>query len=108
MTAVISKAADVGFKVIIVLSGLTNALRRQTQERFSKDIVSLNEDRWIKWTDGDRDLHDQAILNTPDSILRGDGSNRHLAVVKKNPSILNRLIELSKRIVTQSKMPLLS
>ena len=40
MTAVISKAADVGFKVIIVLSGLTNALRRQTQERFSKDYSS--------------------------------------------------------------------
>ena len=98
MTAVISKAADVGFKVIIVLSGLTNALRRQTQERFSHDIVSLNKDRWFKWTDGDRDLHDQAILDNPNSILRGDGSNRHLAVVKKNPSILNRLIKLSKRI----------
>lgn len=98
MTAVISKAADVGFKVIIVLSGLTNALRRQTQERFSQDIVSLNEDSWFKWTDGDRDLHDQAILNNPNTIFKGDGSTRHLAVVKKNPSILKRLIELSQRI----------
>ena len=39
MTGVISKALDAGYNTIIVLAGLTNKLRFQTQLRLYKDLV---------------------------------------------------------------------
>lgn len=39
---VICKAADAGYKVIIVLAGLLNALRNQTQERIDEGFVGLD------------------------------------------------------------------
>ncbi|NDV24326.1 Z1 domain-containing protein [Desulfovibrio sp. JC022] len=48
-TGVICKAADCGYKVIIVLAGMLNALRNQTQERIDSGFIGrctrLNE--WI-------------------------------------------------------------
>jgi hypothetical protein len=38
-SALISKAADSGYKLIIVLSGMTNSLRYQTQVRLDKSFV---------------------------------------------------------------------
>lgn len=38
-SAVINKACDAGYKVIIVLSGVTESLRSQTQERLDYDFV---------------------------------------------------------------------
>lgn len=38
-TGVICKAADAGYKVIIVLAGLLNTLRNQTQERIDSDFM---------------------------------------------------------------------
>jgi hypothetical protein len=38
-TALINKALDVGFKLIIVLAGLTKDLRSQTQKRLDKEIL---------------------------------------------------------------------
>jgi hypothetical protein len=38
----ICKAADAGYKVIVVLSGITEALRAQTQERIDEGFVGFN------------------------------------------------------------------
>lgn len=38
-TAVINKAIDAGYKLIIILAGLTNSLRTQTQARMNKDLI---------------------------------------------------------------------
>lgn len=38
-TGLICKAADAGYKVIIILAGLLNALRNQTQERIDADFM---------------------------------------------------------------------
>lgn len=38
-TALISKAADAGYKVIILVAGITNSLRRQTQERIDEQFI---------------------------------------------------------------------
>ena len=38
-TGLINKAVDVGFKMIIVLAGLTNDLRHQTQVRLDKEFI---------------------------------------------------------------------
>ena len=40
--ALITKAADVGYKLIIVLTGIQEALRKQTQERIDSDFIGLN------------------------------------------------------------------
>ena len=38
-TGLICKAADAGFKVVILLAGITESLRQQTQERIDEGIV---------------------------------------------------------------------
>lgn len=40
-TAVIAKAIDAGYRLIIVLSGMTNLLRNQTQRRLDMDLVGI-------------------------------------------------------------------
>lgn len=52
-TAVIAKAADAGFKLFIVLSGMHNNLRRQTQVRVSRDLDTHD---WGELTDADSDF----------------------------------------------------
>ena len=43
-TSVCNKAVDAGYKIIIVLAGRTNTLRRQTQKRLETDFVGLRKD----------------------------------------------------------------
>ena len=43
-TAVMAKMADVDYRMIIVLSGIHNGLRRQTQERLDESLTDLNPD----------------------------------------------------------------
>ncbi|MGZ3357570.1 MAG: Z1 domain-containing protein, partial [Isosphaeraceae bacterium] len=49
-TAVIGKAADRGYRMFIVLSGVHNALRSQTQNRLISDLVDLNPTLWHQIT----------------------------------------------------------
>ena len=44
-TALISKAADVGYRLIIVFSGIDNGLRRQTQIRLNRELVGYPDNR---------------------------------------------------------------
>lgn len=55
-TAVIAKAADAGFRLVIVLSGTTKSLRRQTQERLEEQLKDLNPHAWYFHTTLDRDV----------------------------------------------------
>ena len=41
-TGVMARAVDLGYTFIIVLSGVLNDLRRQTQQRLVKDLVGLH------------------------------------------------------------------
>lgn len=88
-TAVTAKAADAGYRLFIVLSGMHNALRRQTQVRLESELVALEPKRWLRLTSRDADFVGQTVtaeahLSKPD--------NRMLAVVKKNPAPLQKLI----------------
>ena len=40
-TGLINKAADVGYRLIIILTGVTEPLRSQTQQRLDKDFVGM-------------------------------------------------------------------
>lgn len=87
-TAVISKAADVGYRFIIVLSGLNNVLRYQTQLRIDEDLIAANLEHWITVTDIDDDFATNTNVN---SFLTEKHSTKVLGVVKKNTSRLKRL-----------------
>ena len=88
MTAVMAKALDAGYDTVIVLAGLTNKLRSQTQKRLVKDLVQRNQLDWQVLTpsvvDGDFQV-------PPYGGLLSHTDKAQLAVVKKNVSPLDRL-----------------
>lgn len=85
-TAVIAKAADAGYKLIIVLSGMHDALRNQTQDRLNDQLWALSTDRWHRLTN-ESDFRPDANV---DALLRGSGQ-WVIAVVKKNGARLRAL-----------------
>jgi hypothetical protein len=113
-TGLIAKAADAGYKVIVVLSGIHNSLRSQTQIRldegflgYAREFGDLRPDRvpiGVGLVDG-QPIADS--VTTRDQ--RGDfskikaqgfqihaGGNVVLFVVKKNVSVLTNLVEWAK------------
>jgi hypothetical protein len=86
-TATIAKAADAGYRMFIVLSGVHNALRRQTQLRLDRQLVDLEPRRWLPLTDEHKDFG-----NPVRALALVAGTDlRLLAIVKKNGSRLRRL-----------------
>lgn len=86
-TAVICKAADRGYRMFIVLSGIHNALRTQTQLRLVNDVVSTNPTVWHQLTSVERDFVPPAYAA---SLLAGN-DQALLLVVKKNAVVLRKL-----------------
>jgi hypothetical protein len=100
-TAVAAKAADAGYRLMIVLSGIDNGLRRQTNNRLKRELVGYPDNRptavrlppmgrqWHEFTRDD--LHgdfDPGFANH--AALQG--SQPVLLVVKKNGAVLRRLL----------------
>ena len=86
--SVIAKAADVEYGLIIVLSGIHNGLRRQTQVRMDERLKDLNPDQWWTLTAESSDFR-----NPPFTASAARGANPTVrAVVKKNAAVLTRLI----------------
>lgn len=50
MTAVIAKSVDAGYNLIVLLGGVTNKLRAQTQRRLESDIVERHRPLWQLYT----------------------------------------------------------
>jgi hypothetical protein len=85
-TAVIAKAADAGYRFFIVLSGIHDALRQQTQDRLNDQLWERNPDLWNRLTnEGDF----RATANV-DALLATQ-NQRVLAIVKKNGPRLRAL-----------------
>ncbi len=82
-TAVMAKAADAGYRLFIVLSGLHNNLRRQTQVRLTSDLVDHD---WAPLTSDVADFGN--VINGAALLNKGVIS---VAVVKKNQSRLRSL-----------------
>ncbi|WML60832.1 Z1 domain-containing protein [Neobacillus sp. PS2-9] len=101
-TGLINKAFDVGYKLIIVLSGIHNDLRAQTQIRLNEEVIGNRTDK-----EGKAMGVAQVYANTPDHIIsswtteerdissgHGGTSNLNsptLMVVKKNKTVLESL-----------------
>lgn len=120
-TALITKAADAGYKIIIVLAGMHNNLRLQTQIRLDEDFLgyetnsNLESPVYIGVGENGRD----ANLNPNCATYRdelGDFNSKianHLAVtpeqrpwlfvVKKNKRVLEELLRWIRNHVADSK-----
>jgi hypothetical protein len=99
-TALIAKAADIGYRLVIVLSGIDKGLRRQTQIRLNKELTGYSDNRnnavplppigrqWHQFTteDADGDFR-------PGHVNYGalQGTQPVLLVIKKNGAVLRRL-----------------
>ena len=132
----VSKAADAGYKIVIVLAGLHNNLRSQTQMRLDEGFLGYEttpreEDIrriGVGTIDGDPSIQPNFATNRTNSgdfttrVARNLGISPEqrpwLFVVKKNKTVLNRLLqwirnhvvdlhdsETGRRVVT--KLPLL-
>lgn len=88
MTAVIAKALDAGYDTVIVLAGLTNKLRHQTQLRLFKDLVLRNPLNWQVLTPNEMDKDFRA---PPQGGFLSHSDKAQLAVIKKNVSPLREL-----------------
>jgi Z1 domain len=53
-TAVSAKACDVGYKFVIVLGGVIESLRRQTQRRLDRQLIAPTHADWFALTDATR------------------------------------------------------
>lgn len=91
--SVIAKAADVGYKLIIVLSGQTDNLRQQTQDRIQHYLLGSHPTRIHPLTTLEKDFSEDIL---PEALLNQDDL-RFLAVVKKNPARLSRLNKWLKK-----------
>lgn len=103
-TGLINKASDAGYKVIIVLTGVLETLRRQTQERLNTDYVGHAGDKNVSAVDSERmpftltsveaDFNKRVKSNVDFSF------NSHkepvLFVLKKNVSVLKAVIKWLK------------
>lgn len=102
-TALIAKAVDSGYRLVIVLAGIDNGLRRQTQIRLNQEIVGYSDNRnnavryppaglqWHSFTTEDID-GDFRRGNASTAALQ-EGSQPVLLVVKKNGHVLRRIIQ---------------
>jgi hypothetical protein len=99
-TALIAKAADAGYRLVIVLSGIDNGLRRQTQIRLNRELTGYPSNppgavrmppigrHWHQFTTDDLDGDFQPGRANHAAL---QGSQPVLLVVKKNGPVLRRL-----------------
>ena len=100
-TAVTAKAADAGYRLVIVLSGIDNGLRRQTNIRLKKELAGYPDNRpgavrlppmgkqWHEFTRDDLQGDFQPGFANHAAL---QGSQPVLLVVKKNGAVLRRLL----------------
>ena len=106
-TGLICKAADAGYKVVILLTGITENLRRQTQERIDEGIIGITlkkegkiekyprvgvglDNKQIKATSVTSTLND-FVGNCNKITMSLANNSLVLFVIKKNVSVLQRL-----------------
>lgn len=106
--AVLHKAVDVGWRFLIVLSGVTNDLRHQTQQRINFDFIgytlsalSDHQNYGIREKIPNYDIFDIEPLtdlgsdfkkNCSGKILKNDSKKVYILVCKKNAGVLKYLL----------------
>lgn len=91
MTAVIAKAVDEGYNLIVLLAGVTNKLRAQTQIRIEADVVKRHRHHWQLYTEEELDGDFTAPANKGFTMPRP--RTAQLAVMKKECNRLEAFLE---------------
>lgn len=122
-SGVINRAADAGYRVIIVLAGMHNVLRLQTQKRLDLDFLGWNTDPNVRTESGGREsigvgeiFPGPIVDSLTMAVPAGDFSQRVadqfnfaplnqpcLLVVKKNGKILQNLNRWIRRLPDASR-----
>lgn len=113
-TGLICKAADAGYQVIIVLAGLLNSLRNQTQERLDYDFMGwcTEEKKYVGCASFDHSRKPITLTTSQKDFKKNDAEKSiHMAalkepvvlVLKKNKSSLESLHDW---LVSQNKKDL--
>ena len=112
-TGLICKAADAGYPFIVILAGVHNSLRSQTQRRLDEGFLGLDSRTSAAFANTNRQIgvgaggrRHPAALSLTSSEERGDfsrqiasrvagriGSTPVILVIKKNKTILDNLID---------------
>lgn len=112
-TGVLNKAIDSGYKLIIVLAGIHNSLRSQTQNRLDKELVGYDSLEQVWFGVGEKgNKLSKTIQQITNSSENGDLRSRQrnspvghdpvLLVIKKNKTPLESIINWIKGQVTDS------
>lgn len=97
-TSLIAKSADRGYRLVIVLSGIHNSLRHQTQRRLDLELglvgdpkgVGLPESGQAWWSITQAGLDGDFKPGTDAGPL--EQGSRGIMVIKKNATVLRRLV----------------
>jgi Z1 domain-containing protein len=113
-SAVIAKAADLGYQLIIVLSGVHNALRQQTQRRLERELGLEDVTPGVG-----RPPAGKRFNNPTNSSLFGDfapgtsdasilqGNEKVIFIVKKWHTVLERLVNFVEEADVPARLPVL-
>ena len=89
--AALARSADAGYRLFIVLTGMLDTLREQTQGRFEDELIDRT-DNWIRMTTREHDF-DHGSGNNLATIITSNENTRVICIVKKNTHILQRIID---------------
>ncbi len=108
----ICKAVDAGFRAVILMTGTTNDLRKQTQIRLDEAFTGIDTGsetlnfigvgqynkklRPISFTTVDKDFSKSAAKQLSSALSQSDGDRPMLFVIKKNVSVLRSLLDWIK------------
>lgn len=110
-TAICNKAIDCGYKIIVIIAGTQENLRRQTQERLDRELVGSDSELFLKnlmseYTGVGKITHEKLVATFTSkiadfngAIIRNLGLNISqvnspvLFVIKKQKDVLSHLIK---------------
>lgn len=111
-SGIICKAVDAKFRAVILMTGTTNDLRKQTQIRLDEAFTGIDTGsetlnfigvgqynkklRPISFTTVDKDFSKSAAKQLSSALSQSDGDRPMLFVIKKNVSVLKSLLDWIK------------
>ena len=111
-SGIICKAVDAGFRAVILMTGTTNDLRKQTQIRLDEAFMGVDTGsetlnfigagkynkklRPVSFTTVDKDFSKSAAKQLGSSLSQGGTDRPMLFVIKKNVSVLKSLLDWIK------------
>lgn len=124
-TGLICKGVDAGYKVVVLLTGTIEKLRRQTQQRIDEGFVGSDSDAMMKQQDKnlvigvgkyDSSIRPMVLTSTSDDFKQQNARNLNfdlrningsvIFVVKKNSAVLKRLNKWLKTFNQNGEKPI--